>query len=155
MRAKLFKSCPIIKLELKTGKPERSAVLWRQRPLNWAPGLCQCKLCLRKFTQVAKGRKFHANSEFTCYQLVSTCVGWPNGEVLASTKVNASPSESSKWMQVGGHWNASWRQVESLLGLKEALSLLILCALGNRRRPFSYHTKMADFEYSCVLSAFS
>ena len=33
--------------------------------------------------------------------------------------------------------------------------ILMLCAPSNRRRPFSYHTKMADFEYSCVLSVFS
>ena len=35
------------------------------------------------------------------------------------------------------------------------LSVLMLCALSNRRRPFSYHTKMADFEYFRVLSVFS
>ena len=29
------------------------------------------------------------------------------------------------------------------------------CAPGNRRRTFSYHTKMADFEYFRVLSVFS
>ena len=28
---------------------------------------------------------------------------------------------------------------------KEALSVLMLCAASNRRRPFSNHTKMADF----------
>ena len=31
----------------------------------------------------------------------------------------------------------------------------MLCAPSNRRRPFSYHTKMVDFEYSRVLSIFS
>ena len=42
------------------------------------------------------------------------------------------------------------------LGLfTEALSVLMLCAPNNRRRPFSYHTKMADFEYLSVLSVFS
>ena len=39
--------------------------------------------------------------------------------------------------------------------LKEALSVLMLCAPNNRQRPFSYHTKMADFEYFRVLSALS
>ena len=39
--------------------------------------------------------------------------------------------------------------------LKQALSLLMPCAPSNRRRPFSYHTKMADFEYPRVLSVFS
>ena len=34
---------------------------------------------------------------------------------------------------------------------KEALSVLMLCAPCNRRRPFSYHTKMTDFEYFRVL----
>ena len=29
----------------------------------------------------------------------------------------------------------------------EALSVLMLCAHSNRRRPFSYYAKMADFEY--------
>ena len=29
----------------------------------------------------------------------------------------------------------------------EALSVLMLCAPRNRRQPFSYHTKMADFEF--------
>ena len=38
-----------------------------------------------------------------------------------------------------------WRNVE-------ALSVLMLCAPSNCRRPFSYHTKMADFEYFRVLS---
>ena len=35
------------------------------------------------------------------------------------------------------------------------LSVLMLCAPSNRRRPFSYHTKMADFNYVRVLSVFS
>ena len=35
------------------------------------------------------------------------------------------------------------------------LSVLMLCAPNNRRRPFLYHTKMADFEYFHVLSVFS
>ena len=39
--------------------------------------------------------------------------------------------------------------------LLEALSVLMPCAPSNRRRPFSYHTKMADFHYSRVLSVFS
>ena len=34
----------------------------------------------------------------------------------------------------------------------EALSVLMLCAPSKRQRPFSYHTKMADFEYFRVLS---
>ena len=38
--------------------------------------------------------------------------------------------------------------------IKEALSVLMLCAPNNPRRPFLYHTKMADFEYFLVLSAF-
>ena len=37
----------------------------------------------------------------------------------------------------------------------EVLSVLVLCAPSNRRRPFSYHTKMADFEYFRVLSVSS
>ena len=36
----------------------------------------------------------------------------------------------------------------------EALSILMLCAPNNRRRPFSYHMKMADFEHFRVLSVF-
>ena len=39
--------------------------------------------------------------------------------------------------------------------IKEALSVLMLCAPNNRRRPFSYHAKMADFEHFRVLSVFS
>ena len=39
--------------------------------------------------------------------------------------------------------------------LKEVLSVLMLCAPDNHRRPFSYHTKIADFEYFHVLSVFS
>ena len=39
--------------------------------------------------------------------------------------------------------------------LKESLSVLMLCAPSNRRRPFSYHTKMTDFEHFRVLSVFS
>ena len=35
------------------------------------------------------------------------------------------------------------------------LSVLMLCAPSNPRRPFSYHTKMADFKYFRVLSVFS
>ena len=38
---------------------------------------------------------------------------------------------------------------------KEALSLLMLYAPSNHRRPFSCDTKMADFGYSRVLSVFS
>ena len=36
--------------------------------------------------------------------------------------------------------------------LKEALSVLMLCAPSNRRRPRSYRRKMADFEYFRDLS---
>ena len=39
--------------------------------------------------------------------------------------------------------------------IKEALLLLMLRAPSNRRRPFSYLTKMANFEYSRVLSVSS
>ena len=35
--------------------------------------------------------------------------------------------------------------------LKEVLSVLMLCAPDNRRRPFSYHTKMADRVFSCFV----
>ena len=35
------------------------------------------------------------------------------------------------------------------------LSVLMLCALSNRRRPFSFHTKTAEFEHFRVLSVFS
>ena len=31
--------------------------------------------------------------------------------------------------------------------LKKNISVLMLCAPSNHRRPFPYHTKMADFEY--------
>ena len=37
---------------------------------------------------------------------------------------------------------------------QEALSVLMLCAPNKRSRPFSYDTKMADFEYFRVLSVF-
>ena len=46
-------------------------------------------------------------------------------------------------------------EVACLHTFKAALSLLMLCATSNRWRPFSYHTKMADFEYFHVLSVFS
>ena len=36
-----------------------------------------------------------------------------------------------------------------------SLTVSMLRAPSNRRRPFSYHTKMADFENSRVLSALS
>ena len=36
----------------------------------------------------------------------------------------------------------------------EALSVLLLCAPSNRQRPFSYHTKIADFDFFRVLSVF-
>ena len=45
--------------------------------------------------------------------------------------------------------------VQYISQLKQSLSVLMLCAPSNRRRPFSYHTKMADFEYFRVLSVFS
>ena len=35
------------------------------------------------------------------------------------------------------------------------VSISVLCAPGNGRRPFLYHSKMADFKYFCVLSVFS
>ena len=38
---------------------------------------------------------------------------------------------------------------------QEALSVLMLCAPSNRRRPLYYHTKMADFGYFRILSVFS
>ena len=38
---------------------------------------------------------------------------------------------------------------------EETLSVLMPCAPCNRRRPFSCHTKMADFEYFRVLFVFS
>ena len=40
----------------------------------------------------------------------------------------------------------------AFFNLKEAFSVLMLRALINRRRPFSYHTKMADFRvFSCFV----
>ena len=39
--------------------------------------------------------------------------------------------------------------------VSEALTVLMLCAPNNRRRPFSNHTKLADLEYFRVLSVFS
>ena len=39
--------------------------------------------------------------------------------------------------------------------IKEALSVLMLCAPSNRRQPFSYNTKMADVEYFRVFAVFS
>ena len=36
----------------------------------------------------------------------------------------------------------------------DQLSVLMLCAPSNHRRPFSYHMKMADFEYFRVLSVY-
>ena len=50
--------------------------------------------------------------------------------------------------------SSSDRLVISCIGT-EALLLLILCAPSIRRRPFSCRTKMADFEYSRVLSVSS
>ena len=38
--------------------------------------------------------------------------------------------------------------------IKEALSLLMLCAPSNSQRPFSYHTIMADFEHSHIFPVF-
>ena len=52
----------------------------------------------RKSTQVAKVINF-TRIEMSCDQLVSTCVGWPNGETRQTTKANASRCKS---LQVGG-----------------------------------------------------
>ena len=52
----------------------------------------------RKSTQVAKVINF-TRIEMSCDQLVSTCVGWPNGETRQTTKANASRCKST---QVGG-----------------------------------------------------
>ena len=71
-----------------------------------------------KFMQVSKVVNF-MHIHLTCDQLVSTCIGWPNGEKLVltcgriwaqpkSTLVIASPH---KWV---GKWNASWMQVKNL-----------------------------------------
>ena len=57
--------------------------------------------------------------QLTCDQLVSTCVGWPNGEKLASTcvRVWARPKSTQvvanqrKWV---AKRNASWTQVKNL-----------------------------------------
>ena len=46
-----------------------------------------------KFTQVAKAVNF-THIQMTCDQLVSICIGWPNGE-LSLTKVHAS---RRKWV---------------------------------------------------------
>ena len=37
-----------------------------------------------------------------------------------------------------------WSYISWHSSVKKALSALMLCAPNNRRRPFSYHTKMAD-----------
>ena len=39
--------------------------------------------------------------------------------------------------------------------VREALSVLMLCAPINRWWPFSYHRKMVDLEYFRVLSVFA
>ena len=38
--------------------------------------------------------------------------------------------------------------------VKDALSVLMFCEPNKRWQPFSYHTKMVDFEYFGVLSVF-
>ena len=78
----------------------------------------------RKFTQDEKGRKF-PHIHLTCDQLVSTCVGWPNGENLRrlayefdldqcqrkSSQVITSHRKQRKWV---AKRNGSWTQVENL-----------------------------------------
>ena len=69
---------------------------------------------IHKFAQVAKSHKCYT---YTCNQLVSACVGWPNGEKLASTCVwiwvRPKPMQvhASRWpneRQVQNlHWFAS------------------------------------------------
>ena len=52
------------------------------------------------------------------------------------------------------HCFRSWESLDVSNGLKK-LSVLMLCAPSNRRRSFSYHTKMADLDYFRILSVFS
>ena len=85
----------------------------------------------RKYTQVAKGRKF-PHIQLTCDQLVSTCVGWPNGENLRllaskfeldqsqrkSTQVVASRCKST---QVGGQTKRKLNASRKLASTNESV----------------------------------
>ena len=53
------------------------------------------------------------------------------------------------------HWSpGDWVTTPNVTPLKK-LSVLMLCVPSSRRRPFLYHTKMADFKYFRLLSIFS
>ena len=64
-----------------------------------------------KFTQIAKKVVISTHIQLTCDQLVSTCVGWPNGEKLASTCIRIWVRPKST--QVGGQTKrTSWTCVD-------------------------------------------
>ena len=82
-------------------------------------------------SQLARRRVVHfTHRQFTCDQFVSTCVGWPNGEILhvacielrtnvSSTNVNVSRRKST---QAGDHkFNASRKLGLTCVGLRVRL----------------------------------
>ena len=70
---------------------------------------------------------------------------------FASTGPSLQVNIDSRYRQ----WNTSPVIINVGGQVKEALSVLMLCAPSNRWRPFLYHTKMMDFKYFRVLSVFS
>ena len=76
--------------------------------------------------------------------------------VLVGT--NMKQDESQPWRCLLQYSRLSLRLVfkqTNIAHLNFLLKLSVLCAPSNHLRLFSYHAKMADFEYFCVLPVFS
>ena len=75
-----------------------------------------------------------------------------------STETTLDPYELV-FVQLVSEWRPFWNKVYNDSLFKSGAMWVghhnLLCAPSSHRRPFSYHPKMADFEYFRVLSVFS
>ena len=80
-----------------------------------------------KFTQVGNFFKFHPTILLTCDQLVSTCVGWPNGGKLASTCIRIWARPKSTQIIASGWPNETQVELKS----QTCVDLPLQCKQGS------------------------
>ena len=102
--------------------------------------VCKTRTCVRTYdgwpnkfaSRLASSRKLQkvvnfTHIQLTCDQLVSTCVGWPNGETCIDLHAHEFELDRSqrKWV---AKRNANWTRVKNLR-LARALYLILLSTL--------------------------
>ena len=87
-----------------------------------------------------------------CYKLKIPCCYFVVGEVHWRTNARKYSKETERYLFFNPAIKNGIKEFIRKHEKHEILSVLMLCAPSNRRRPFSCHTKMADFRvFSCFV----